>query len=219
MANDPWTQLPPLKSETENKPEPLARTNKTENSKKVVLVKKVIVIDPGHGDGKWADPGALGIDDKPPHEKEHALTLSKAIGSGLERLGYIVKYTRIADVVTKKEDRLKWRVKFANTTNADCFISVHLNSMDAKINYFMVAHGPKKPKGKKMADCISASVKQPGFSKSTTEEHDYQVLKVTAESAVLIEAGNVKNTNNSKIITDAAFIQQIIDGISKGISN
>jgi N-acetylmuramoyl-L-alanine amidase len=177
---------------------------------------KIIVLDPGHGDGKWADPGALGVDDKPPHEKEYALQLAKAIGADLEKAGHTVIYTRAGDVKTTSEEKLKWRTKISNDKNADYFISVHLNSMDAKTNYFMVAYLGEE--GKKLAESIASSVDQKGFSKSVVEKHSYEVLRESEACAILIEAGNVKNADNSNIITSKSFIEQVVQGIQTGIA-
>jgi N-acetylmuramoyl-L-alanine amidase len=177
---------------------------------------KIIVLDPGHGDGKWADPGALGLDGKGPHEKEYALQLAKAIGGGLEKLEHTVIYTRTEDVKTKSEEKLEWRATKSNDNKADYFISVHLNSMDEKANYFMVAYLGEN--GKKLAESIASSVNQKGFSKSIAEKHNYQVLRETKACAVLVEAGNIKNKDNAKIITDKSFIDQLVQGIQGGIA-
>ena len=81
---------------------------------------KTIVIDPGHG-GK--DPGAVGRSGT----EEKAVTLQ--IGLKLrdlitQRLGRKAIMTRERDVFIELEDR----AAFANSKNADLFISIHVNS-------------------------------------------------------------------------------------------
>ncbi len=81
---------------------------------------RTIVIDPGHG-GK--DPGARGLR----HTEEKDITLK--VGLRLRDLlskqpGLRVLMTRDHDVFVELEDR----AKFANSNEADLFISIHVNS-------------------------------------------------------------------------------------------
>jgi N-acetylmuramoyl-L-alanine amidase len=78
-----------------------------------------IVIDPGHG-GK--DPGAIGrLKTK---EKDIALAIALRLRERLvKRDGYKVLMTRESDHAVSLSDR----VSYANTVNADLFISIHIN--------------------------------------------------------------------------------------------
>lgn len=84
----------------------------------------VVVIDPGHG-GK--DAGALG-------RKTNEKTVNLEVASRLEKL----LTTNMDDVkvyMTRNNDTfvpLQGRADFANGKNADIFISIHTNSVDAK---------------------------------------------------------------------------------------
>ena len=178
-----------------------------------------IVIDPGHGinTGKGVvDPGAIGPNKS--YEKDAALTLAKAIGGELKKLGHTIIYTRSGDI-TEKHDQLQYRIDISNKANADYFISVHLNSsLNNKMNYFMVAYCSSK--GKALASCIADSVKEKGFkgyTKFEAEEHTYEVLTKTNAIAVLIEAGFISNPENTKILNDPSFLEQIVKGIVKVI--
>lgn len=79
-----------------------------------------VVIDAGHG-GK--DPGAVG---RKSQEKDITLDISLKVGE------YLTKYTDNIDVVyTRKTDvfiPLTDRAKIANDTNADLFVSIHVNA-------------------------------------------------------------------------------------------
>ena len=81
---------------------------------------KRIVIDPGHG-GK--DPGCIfkgGI-----KEKDITLSLAKKLKTKIEsRLGCEVLLTRTKDVFVPLDER----TAFANSKNADLFISLHVNA-------------------------------------------------------------------------------------------
>ena len=82
-------------------------------------LKKVIVIDAGHG-GK--DPGAKGADSR---EKDINLAAAKALKAKLERTGhYRVVMTRDSDTFVP----LETRVQIARRADADLFISLHSDS-------------------------------------------------------------------------------------------
>ncbi len=90
-------------------------------AKQLALGVRRIVVDPGHG-GK--DPGALGYL-KGVKEKDITLSISKKVSKKLrEQLGYEVLMTRSRDVYLTLEER----TAFANTKNADLFISIHTNA-------------------------------------------------------------------------------------------
>ncbi|WP_168077598.1 N-acetylmuramoyl-L-alanine amidase [Caulobacter sp. SSI4214] len=82
-------------------------------------LKKVIVIDAGHG-GK--DPGSLGAD---VYEKDVTLAAAKALKARLEKTG------RFQVVLTRETDTfvpLEGRVQIARRADADLFISLHADS-------------------------------------------------------------------------------------------
>lgn len=82
-------------------------------------LKKVIVIDAGHG-GK--DPGSLGAS---VHEKDVTLASAKALKARLEKTGrYQVVLTRETDTFIP----LEARVQIARRADADLFISLHADS-------------------------------------------------------------------------------------------
>jgi N-acetylmuramoyl-L-alanine amidase len=82
-------------------------------------LKKVVVIDAGHGGN---DPGARGVKG---FEKDINLTAAKALKARLERGG------RYKVVMTRESDRyvpLESRVRIAQRADADLFISLHADS-------------------------------------------------------------------------------------------
>lgn len=80
---------------------------------------KRIVIDPGHG-GK--DPGAIGRGGL--KEKDVVLRIGRILKDKLRRKGYHVMMTRDKDTFIPLEER----TAFANTKEADLFISIHANA-------------------------------------------------------------------------------------------
>ncbi|MFL5298291.1 MAG: N-acetylmuramoyl-L-alanine amidase [Phenylobacterium sp.] len=84
-----------------------------------IALRKVIVIDPGHG---GHDPGAVGAQG---YEKDVNLAAALALKARLERSG------RYSVVLTREDDTyvpLEQRVRIAQRSGADLFISLHSDS-------------------------------------------------------------------------------------------
>jgi N-acetylmuramoyl-L-alanine amidase len=97
---------------------PRLRTERIAPSRPLAL-KKVVVIDAGHG---GLDPGARGAQGL---EKDVNLAAARALKARLERTGrYKVVMTREADVYVPLESR----VRIAQRADADLFISLHADS-------------------------------------------------------------------------------------------
>ena len=80
-----------------------------------------IVVDPGHGGRDYGAPGYL----KGVHEKNITLQIGKKLAAKLRKeLGCEVILTRNSDRFLTLEER----TAFANTKNADLFISIHTNA-------------------------------------------------------------------------------------------
>lgn len=79
----------------------------------------MIVLDAGHG-GK--DAGAVGPYKR--YEKHVTLAIAKFVRENLKEKGFKVYMTRATD----KFISLRYRTKYANTKNADIFVSIHANS-------------------------------------------------------------------------------------------
>jgi len=85
---------------------------------------KVIVIDPGHG---GEDPGTSGHFGT--KEKDITLDIAKRLQQRLSRYaGYHILLTRDEDVTLS----LDARIDFANSQNADLFVSIHVNNIPNK---------------------------------------------------------------------------------------
>jgi N-acetylmuramoyl-L-alanine amidase len=84
-----------------------------------IRLKKVIVIDAGHG---GHDPGTAGLRSR---EKDVTLAAAQALAARLERTGrYRVVLTRSSDVYVPLDNR----VQIARQADADLFISLHADS-------------------------------------------------------------------------------------------
>ncbi|MFH1981385.1 MAG: N-acetylmuramoyl-L-alanine amidase [Pseudomonadota bacterium] len=89
--------------------------------KQLALGVQRIVIDPGHGGKDYGAPGyAKGV-----HEKTIVLSLAKQLAEMIRtEIGCEVVLTRTGDTFLPLEER----TAFANTRNADLFISIHTNA-------------------------------------------------------------------------------------------
>ena len=96
------------------------------------VIRKLIVIDPGHGgDGDDGLGAKVKLQGKDIYEKQITLNFAEALGLALERMGYKIIYTRTED----KKIPLSERTKSANTDGAKAFISLHANSSsDTAVN-------------------------------------------------------------------------------------
>jgi N-acetylmuramoyl-L-alanine amidase len=90
-------------------------------AKQLALGVKRIVIDPGHGGRDYGAPGCL----KGVHEKHVVLKIARRLAKKIrEKLHCEVIMTRTSDRYLTLEER----TAFANTKNADLFISIHTNA-------------------------------------------------------------------------------------------
>jgi N-acetylmuramoyl-L-alanine amidase len=90
-------------------------------AKQLALGVRRIVIDPGHGGRDFGAPGYL----KGVHEKKVVLKLGRRLAKKIrEKLHCEVVMTRTSDRYLTLEER----TAFANTKNADLFISIHTNA-------------------------------------------------------------------------------------------
>lgn len=93
---------------------------KTAKTKNIVPALTIIVLDPGHG---GHDPGAVGPNGL--YEKDVVLDISLKLKKVLsENQAFKVFLTREKDIFIPLEER----TAFANSKNADLFISIHVNA-------------------------------------------------------------------------------------------
>jgi N-acetylmuramoyl-L-alanine amidase len=90
-------------------------------AKQLALGVRRVVVDPGHGGKDYGAPGYL----KGVHEKQVSLQIARRLAKKIKaELGLEVILTRNRDRFLTLEER----TAFANTKNADLFISIHTNA-------------------------------------------------------------------------------------------
>lgn len=194
----------------------------------------VIVIDPGHG-GK--DAGAIG-----PYgltEKAVALDISWRLRDYLAR-----EHPEVRIIMTREDDycvSLEQRVRLANESEADLFISVHANS--ARLNRY-VASGFETfyPRQRTVASAGSAgnpyspqrAIHQSRYLAALVQEElagifieeipdrgvkpaGFYVLRHTGMPAVLVEVGFISNPNVELNLRQPGVRQRIAEAIGHAV--
>ncbi len=197
----------------------LSKVNAT--MKNYTLLGKVIYIDPGHG---GPDSGAIS---KNFYEKDMNLLLSKKLGKCLNEKGAIVYYTREADYDlaktnnNRKRNDLYARVKLINQSNANLYISMHLNaSPSKKWNGIQIFYSSLKKENKNIAEVITNTMKKNMNNiREIKKENSYYMYSKLKVPGVLIEAGFISNPNDNYKIRQEEYQNILVNNIAKGIEN
>ncbi len=176
-----------------------------------------VVVDAGHG---GSDPGAtypVGVQNPQVKEKDITLDIALKIKENLEDAGIKVIMTRTGDTYPT----LKERVEIANSSEADLYISVHINAMDNKdeIDGVQVYYHETSEFGKKLAKTVYDNL----VDYTNLTERNIQngsslyVLKNTLMPAILTETGFITNEKDRAYIQTEKGKQNIADAISQGV--
>jgi N-acetylmuramoyl-L-alanine amidase len=185
-------------------------------------LKKVIILDPGHG-GK--DSGAIGVNGI--LEKDVVLNIAKEI-SRLNQIlfegSYEIYLTRYKDTLITLGDRSE----LARNLNADLFISIHCNA-SANFSrgievYVDNTNNEEVPLKKSIALglCIlEESTSKLGFEQRGVRFANFQVLRENSTfcPAVLLEMGFVTNADEADYFINPKNIRAMALAILMGLYN
>lgn len=189
---------------------------------------KTIVLDAGHG---GIDPGAMNKD-KTVLEKDINLQITMKIKELIEASGGNVILTRDKDVSLYEEgnnkttrqkynENLKNRKKIIENSQADMFISIHLNSFeDSKYYGAQTFYPAGKEDGKSLAQIIQTELKRVADNTNNREikpREDLYLIKDNQMASVLIECGFLSNENEAKLLVDEEYQEKIAWAIYVGI--
>ena len=192
------------------------------------VANKTIVLDAGHG---GIDPGAMNKD-KTILEKDVNLEITKKLRDLLESSGATVIMTRDRDVSLYQEDgnkttrqkyneNLKNRKKIINESNADIFVSIHLNAFEQSKYYGAQTFYPKgKEDGKELAQFIQDELKRvvdQDNDRKIKPRDDIYLLKNATMPSDLIECGFLSNEKESQLLADSKYQDKIAWAIYVGI--
>lgn len=172
---------------------------------------KTIVVDPGHG---GADPGAVAPD---LYEKDLALKISKKIVSELLPYECRVKLTRKGDFYVG----LAARAEFANSLDADFFVSVHVNA-GGGTGFESFIHWSAPDLTRQYQNTVHRRVAgyldSFGIADRGEKGADFAVLRLTKMPALLLENLFIDNSRDTAFLTSEPFIAGLSLAAARGIA-
>ena len=177
-----------------------------------------VIIDAGHGGD---DLGASAVDGTT--EKDLALAIALKLKS-------INNNPNINIVLTRESDRflnVVDRANIANASNANLFVSIHMDNASASKFSGTTCYIPSKNKiytkesnliAKNLIDATSEMFPK---SKITTREKGIWVLENVKMPSVLFESGYISNTNDLKLVkaNEEKIANMLLDGIEYYLAN
>ena len=186
------------------------------------LLGKVIYLDPGHG---GPDPGTIY---KNLYEKDINLSICLKLQEVLEKEGAIVYLTRYSDYdlsknnnTNRKKSDLNNRAKIINDSNADIYISIHLNSINSSTwSGAQVFYDDVNKKNLELANIMQKQLKHDLKTKRNVKEiKDILLNRKAVIPGILIEAGFLSNPNDRYLLQKSDYQYKISESIKKGIIN
>jgi N-acetylmuramoyl-L-alanine amidase len=171
-----------------------------------------VVVDAGHGG--W-DPGAVGVNGLT--EKEINLQVAKALRNCLvEYGGAIVEMTRIEDRYVS----LASRVKKANLSGADRFISIHHNGSVNPNHNGTAVYSAKNGSWQShdLRNKVQKRLRQmTGLRDLGANTANFYVLRNTTMPAILTEASFITNPKEEQRLRDPGYLWREAFYIYKGL--
>ena len=190
------------------------------NESNISLLGKVIYLDAGHG-GK--DPGTIY---KNIYEKDINLSIVKKLQTVLEEEGAIVYLTRYGDydlsknyTGSRKKSDLNNRAKIINESNADLYISIHLNSISSSTwSGAQVFYDDVNEKNYDLAILMQKQLKTDLKTNREVKEIKTMLMnrKITVPG-ILIEVGFLSNPNDRYKLQKSDYQYKVAESIKRGI--
>lgn len=183
------------------------------------LLGKVIYLDSGHG---GVDPGTIYKDI---YEKNINLEITLKLKEQLEKEGAIVYLTRDGDydlsstTINRKRSDLLNRAIAINKSNADIYISIHLNSIQSSTWYGgQVFYDDINPNNKIIANIIQKKFKDKLKSNREVKKINNMLMNRKIKiPGVLVEAGFLSNPNERYLLQKSEYQYKISETIKEGI--
>jgi N-acetylmuramoyl-L-alanine amidase len=173
-----------------------------------------ICIDPGHGGG---DPGAIGTQPFRLEEKDFNLSLALLLEEELEARGHWTIMTRRCD----RSLSLAARADFANRLEAELFVSIHANAAGTPaVEGMEVYCFPGSATGQRAAtQVLNEMIRMfPGHRNRGVKEANFDVLRLTEMTAILIESEFLTQPAQLEFLADPQNQRNLALAISAGIS-
>jgi len=180
---------------------------------------KTIVIDPGHG---GADPGATG---NGLQEKDITLDLARMLADRLKNYDANIILTRTGDyrLDERAEIDRQNRAFMANEADADLFFSIHINghSNPAAAGYEDFIHPTAPQVTVQRRNVIHVPLAkvwtQAGRPNRGKKTANFQVLRQTRMSAILVEHGFITNPQDAELLKQGDFREKLVEAMEHGI--
>ncbi len=187
---------------------------------------KTIIIDAGHG---APDGGAVG--DSGVLEKDLNLSVAQILQKFMESGGTRVLLTRSDDngiydvsgnIKSKKVSDIKNREKFMKETDADIFVSIHMNKFSEKqYSGPQVFYSVNDDESKKIADYIQSNMISALSPVSEREikpaDKNIYLLNNATIPAVLVECGFLSNAEEERNLKDKNYQRKLAWSIYCGL--
>ena len=185
-----------------------------------------IIIDAGHG---VPDGGAIGINGT--IESDINLKIAKKVQKLLEKKGYTVIMTREDEnsiyrngqnIASKKKDDMYRRLEIINSSDADMFISIHMNTFSShKYRGAQVIYSGNFKNSEELAGFIQKELHKIEENASKREHlkapDGIFLLKKADIPAVLVECGFLSNFDDEKLLSTDSYQQNLAKAIVRGI--
>lgn len=181
------------------------------------LIGKVIYIDPGHG---GIDPGATYKDI---YEKDINLSIALKLKKELENNGAIVYLTRYDDIDLSistnnhKKSDLNNRVRAINNSNADLFISIHLNSYGTSWHGVQIFYDDNNSTNEVLASIMDKNIKNLNGNRTYEKKNNLYLLKNIKIPGILVEVGFLSNENERYLLTNSKYQEKVSKSLCNGI--
>lgn len=186
---------------------------------------KVIVIDPGHGGidgGASSKSGTL--------EKDVTLELSFLLRDYLQQSGALVLMTREGDhdlasestqrVRSRKVEDLRKRVSIINESNADLFISIHLNAIpSSKWRGAQTFYNRSIEGNEKLAKQIQGEIRRnlDNTNREAKPINSVYVIQQANIPGALVEVGFLSNPTEAELLKTKDYQMKVAASIYEGI--
>lgn len=186
---------------------------------------KTIILDAGHG---LPDNGTVGFNGTA--EQKINLEIVLKLQSLLEQSGCTVILTRADEngiyeacnrsIRTKKLSDMKKRVYIGNNSEADIYLSIHLNYyIESKYRGWQTFFQSENNKSKRLAEIIQQEITNnldKNNRKPKTIRDSYILKKITIPS-VIVECGFLSNPSEEQNLKDKEYQSKLAWGIYIGI--
>lgn len=232
QSNDPSSTTPTAKPTATTAPKPAQTAKPTTVSTAAPTTaprkknaKPIVVLDAGHG---GTDPGAIGR-----NEDGKAVANEKDVNLAITLKVYnLLKADEIDTYLTRKDDTyitLGGRTTYANSLNADIFVSIHSNAVEnTGVNGMMVMYNPNSTQSTEyftysteMAQFVLNHLKKETDLKNLglRDGSGLWVIRKTSMPAILVECAFITNESDREKLTDDQYQDKIARAIYLGIKD